>query len=81
MQLAGHKSRTDKHPKHRGVDGMPHELIWTGLDQLVLELDGDLSAPIRTKMSPSPYAQHPGRRLDTKTGPNEERCVWQESLR
>jgi hypothetical protein len=58
---------------------MAHEAVWTGPDQAVIDLDGDLSAPIATEMPPRPYAQQSGRCLDAKTGTSRVWPAWQES--
>src|ERR1035438_3762290 len=76
VQLAGYNRRAGKHPQHRGIDRMAHEAVWTGPDQAVIDLDGDLSAPIATEMPPRPYAQHSGRCLDVKTGTSRVWPAW-----
>ena len=80
VHLPGYDSRTGEHPQPCGVDRMPHESIGTGSNQPVIDLDGDLSAPMASENPPSPNSQRSRRRLNAKTGPNGKRCVRQKSL-
>ena len=45
-------SRPKAHQENTRIDGMPHVLVRTGLDELMSLLEGDLAAPIARQRPP-----------------------------